>query len=282
MPALRYFAPDYIVEHCRSPVFREGLDALDLDAIERLLKFDDMGVVWTELTAPHRPRAHVWDFLHRCATVRWHWIQLSRVPGKALEKRLHVLARQAEALAKGLRLMPRELELQGTPLNLQRLIWARPLQLSIGADRRELDSPPVQNEAKLSNVEKELPHDEIWDGTQLNAFEKLTVPHLLDALAMSLRASPTSALDAVRPTKMNILNPRSKEDPERTFYVRAMTRFFLTHGGEPRYDFVAYTVTALLDLGNHPMERRHAQLVSEDLEGRFGDENEIDWSLDWG
>jgi hypothetical protein len=176
--------------------------------------------------------------------------------------------------------MTRELELQGTPLKLRRLMFSRLPLLCIQPDMKDLDWPPADASSERSPSHHELQDDEIFDGSQLIALEWVTVPHVLDALAMSLRAKPVSPMYEVRPTKMNVTNRNSKENPERTFYAKAVAHFFLTHGGVGHYDLVARTVSALLDLHDDPMDMRHAQLISESLEDHFIDEDDIDWSTE--
>ena len=81
---------------------------------------------------------------------------------------------------------------------------------------------------------------------------------VLREFAQMLRRTPAPLTSVLRPPKPG--------DPNayRTFLVRVLTHFFLTHGGKPRADLVARTVSTLMNL-DPPLEADHLSKLSEML-----------------
>lgn len=155
---------------------------------------------------------------------------MPRAPDKEIERNLSKLAADAESLADGLDQHANEIQFCGIELIVDNY-RARPSTLYDG---------------KIGPY-----YDSILGPASVQA--------LLRQFAKRLKARHAASLPLLRPTK------RRAKEAERTYLVRAVAHFLLTHGGEPHWDWVARSVTAMTNTGT--LDAGHAQKLFVDLKG---------------
>jgi hypothetical protein len=98
MPPSTSSAPAALAKLSQSPDFRIRFLRDELDAIDRLITYEDMGKVWKilqESTDSYLPDA----FFDCCIDCPRQWARVSRVPAKLLAAQLEKIAGSAENLA---------------------------------------------------------------------------------------------------------------------------------------------------------------------------------------
>ena len=261
----------------QSPAFREGLTPEERAAIDRLLTRQDMDPVWDAVVSDPNDDYLPDLFFQCCVYSRRRWSGLSKIPTKELEGHLGRIADRAESVARLLVDRQQEIELVVVwPLTVERLLreefpdhWH---QLANGVQRPDpaaytREALPAQIPGSTAPENHQVDDDddeaaaarlEIWlqeNPPDEEPLGEIPIDVFLTRLASRLRRHVVSTDAIVRPTKPNDTHA------ERTFLARELTRFFLTHGGQPRYELVARTVSAILDL-DPPLD---ADLVTKNV-----------------
>jgi len=260
MPPRVPVAPADLANLTQTADFRQRFTTSELGAIDRLVTRPDMHAVWNSLSESedtYLPHA----FFDRCICCPREWVRLSSFPDKKLAQHLATIADKADALAQLVEISEAEIcSIRDWPLSVEMLLGELAL-------RDQARHPPKTSRASGA-VEIDTSGNFSAEGLDATADPdereaEGPAPTPIDALlrefARVLRGPPALLTDVLRPTKPN--------DPNayRTFLVRALTHFFLSHERRPKADLVARTVSAMLDLDS-PMDANHVSKLTTDLQ----------------
>jgi hypothetical protein len=233
----------------RSPAYWPSAGANVHEALDRVAASPEMIPVWEGLSrespAPYLPEL----FLDACTITLMQWSRISKTPTGDIEKDVAQIAKTAKRLALLLRIHEADLSLRNTPTTVASLIRQR-AQLA--------GQSGINEEAAIKAIQESMP-SEVDAGGAIDTSLDIPLEHVLELLVQELRRPRLTELAIIRPTRINAANA------DRTFCCRELTRFFLTHGGEPHYEWVARSVTALLDLQD-PLDATHVRHLFQDIE----------------
>lgn len=203
---------------------------------ERLITYPDMARVWQaigQIQIDLEPDGETvltlaQGFLYKVAAEYWLWESMDRTPTKKAVAKLKALAKRAEALAAALKGAEPQVRLFHPGRLTADEILRKQVKVCITASSKTLSS---------------------YQGTELHTF--------LRVAAAQLRRTD-QGYTRIRPTK-----PK-QGSAQCTYLVRSLSQFFRHQFGKPRYEFVAATVSAVLDL-KPPLDADHTRKLVKDL-----------------
>jgi hypothetical protein len=238
----------------RSSSYRERYSERINAAVDRLLEHVDIFPIWEELSRDPDP-ALPYALLETCAHAMWEWDRMPRVPDTEIKRHLLELADAADSLANGLDRHAGEIAFCGFEFIVSGYL-ARP-----STTHAEHADPPETKQDDGSNETTEQKREMDGSGSYRAYYDAVQGPMPFQSFlrhgAERLRTNAESSLPLLRPTK------RRAEHAERTFLVRTLVHFFITHGGQPHWDWVARIVSAITNTDD--LDGRHVQLLFADL-----------------
>jgi hypothetical protein len=224
------------------------------ECIHRLVTHIDVYPVWEGLATDRDPLAP-FLFVDACAHALWRWERTPDASDGEIDENLSKLAKAADSLADALDRHAREIAFAGIQVQVNSF-RAGPalrsnelLRTSIGSGVPPGDSPEDLRSADPAASGQ--PNFADFDGP-------ISVQFLLREYARLLSAQHHLHYDPLRPRK------RGVPSAERTYLVRVVTEFFLTHGGDPHWDWVVRAVSAMTNTDD--LDSSHAVKLFKSLD----------------